>query len=53
MMRAYGVYHRIGLTAFNIARPAVFLVEQDGRIAYSFIGDNQREFPPQGEILGE
>ena len=50
-MRAYGVWHRIGLDAWNIARPAVFLVEQDGRISYSFIGDNQREFPSQDEIL--
>ena len=49
--RAYGVYHRMGLTAWNIARPAVFLVDQDARIAYSFIGDDQREFPPQEEIL--
>ena len=51
MSRAYGVYHRIGLTALNIAHPAVFLVEQDARIGYSFIGDNQREYPSQEEIL--
>lgn len=51
MSRAYGVYHRIGLDAYNIARPAVFLVDQDGRIPYSFIGDNQREYPRQEEIL--
>lgn len=51
MARAYGVYHRIGLTAWNIARPAVFLVDQDARIAYSFIGDDQREYPSQQEIV--
>jgi peroxiredoxin len=51
MVKAYGVWHRIGLTALNISHPAVFLVNQDGRIAYSFIGDNQAEFPPQPEIL--
>jgi peroxiredoxin len=51
MMRAYGVWHRIGLDAWNIGRPAVFLIEQDGRISYSSIGDNQKEFPSQGEIL--
>jgi peroxiredoxin len=49
--RAYGVYHRIGLTAWNIARPAVFLIDQDARIAYSFVGDDQREYPPQDEII--
>ena len=51
MVKAYGVWHRVGLDAWNIARPAVFLVNQDGSIPYSFIGDSQREFPTQQEIL--
>ena len=51
MARAFGVWHRLGIDAWNIARPAVFLVEQDGRISYAFIGDNQREYPTQAEIL--
>ena len=50
MAKAYGVWHRIGLDALNIARPAVFLIEQDGSIGYSFIGDNQREYPTQQEL---
>ena len=49
--RAYGVYHRLGLDAWNIARPAVFLVNQDSSIAYSYIGDDQREYPTQAEII--
>jgi peroxiredoxin len=51
MLKAYGVWHRVGLDAWNISRPAVFLVNQDGSIPYSFVGDNQREFPDQGELL--
>ena len=51
MARAYGVWHRVGLDAWNIARPAVFLVNQDGSIPFSFVGDNQREFPTQAQIL--
>jgi len=51
MARAYGVWHRLGIDAWNIARPAVFLVEQDGRISYSVISDNQRQYPSQDEIL--
>jgi peroxiredoxin len=51
MMRAYGVWHRVGLDAWNIGRPAVFLIEQDSSIRYSFISDNQREFPSQDDIL--
>jgi peroxiredoxin len=51
MLREYGVWHRVGLDAWNISRPAVFLINQDGTIQYSFIGDQQREFPSQPEIL--
>ena len=51
MAKAYGVWHRIGIDALNIARPAVFLVEQDGSIGYSFIGDSQKEYPTQEELL--
>ena len=50
-IRAYGVWHRVGLDAWNIARPAVFLVNQDGSIPYSFVGDNQREYPTPQEML--
>jgi peroxiredoxin len=49
--KAYGVWHRIGLDAWNIARPAVFLIERDRSISYSFIGQSQREFPSLQEIL--
>jgi hypothetical protein len=45
------VWHRIGLDAWNIARPAVFLIEKDRSISYSFIGQSQREFPSLEEIL--
>ena len=50
-VRDYLVWHRVGLDAWNISRPAVFLVNQDGSIPYSFVGDNQREFPTQDDIL--
>ena len=51
VLRAYGVWHRVGLDAWNIARPAVFLIDTDRRIRYSFIGNHQREFPTQEDIL--
>ena len=51
VVRAYGVWHRIGLDALNISRPAWFLVDQDGAIRWSFIGDSQGEHPTLDEIL--
>jgi peroxiredoxin len=51
VLRGYGVWHRVGLDAWNIARPALFLVEPDGRITYSFVADRQHEFPSHDEIV--
>ena len=50
-VKAYEVWHRIGLDAWNTSRPAVFLIERDRSISYSFIGESQREFPALDEIL--
>ena len=51
MLRAYGVWHRVGLDAINIARPALFLIDQDRSIKFSFVADRQDEFPSHDEIL--
>ena len=51
VLRQYGVWHRVGLDALNIARPALFLIEPDGRITYSFVADKQHEFPSHQEIV--
>lgn len=51
VLRQYGVWHRVGLDAWNIARPALFLIEPDGRITYSFVADRQHEFPSHEEIV--
>jgi peroxiredoxin len=48
--KAYGVWHRVGLDAWNIARPALFLIDRAGAIRYSFIGDRQNEFPSSAQI---
>lgn len=53
VLKAYGVWHRIGLDAWNIARPALFIVDRSGAIRYSFIGESQDEFPSHDEILRE
>ena len=51
--KAYGVWQRIGIDAWNIARPSLFLIETDGRIRYSFVAARQDEFPGHEEILKE
>jgi peroxiredoxin len=51
VLKAYGVWHAFGLYAWNIARPALFLIDQTGAIRYSFIAQSQEEFPSHDEIL--
>ena len=51
VVKAYGVWHRIGLDAWNTARPAVFLIDRDRSIRYSFVGTSQREFPGHEQIV--
>lgn len=53
VLRAYGVWHRLGLDAWNIARPALFLIDQSGAIRYSFVGERQTEFPAPETIERE
>jgi len=48
--KAYGVWHRMGLDAWNIARPAVFVIGGDGIIRAVFVGETQAEFPKGEEI---
>ena len=53
VLKAYGVWQRIGFDAWNIARPALFIVDRSGTIRYSFIGESQTEFPSHDDILPE
>jgi peroxiredoxin len=49
--RAYGVYHRFGVDALNIAHPATFVVAPDGKVSWIAISPNQVERPDTKDIL--
>jgi peroxiredoxin len=48
--RRYGVWHRLGIDAWNISRPALFVIERSGAIRAIFVGESQEEFPASAEI---
>lgn len=52
-LKAYGVWQRIGIDAWNISRPALFLIDRGGIVRYSFVASTQFEFPTQEDILDE
>ncbi len=49
--KAYGVYHRLALDAFNIARPATFLVDMHGMCRFQYVGIDQKDRAPIEAVL--
>jgi peroxiredoxin len=48
--KQYGVWHAWGLDAYNIARPAVFLIDSNREIHYSFIASRQSQYPSPEDV---
>jgi peroxiredoxin len=51
--KAYGVWHRLGLDALNIARPALFVIGRSGTIRSIYVAESQGEFPTHEQILSD
>ena len=49
--KAYGVYKRLGVDSFNIARPATFVIDATGIIRYIHVGATQTDRAPANEVL--
>lgn len=52
VIKSYGVYHWLSLEAYNIARPATFVIDKTGVIRYMYIGSHQFDLVKQEEVLG-
>jgi len=44
--KAYGLYHRLGVDAINIAHPATLVIDRDRKIGYIYRGNNQTDRAP-------
>ena len=51
--KAYGVWHRWGLDALNIARPALVAIDRSGIVQAIYVAESQGEFPAHDAILRE
>ena len=49
--KAYGLYHRIGLGALNIAHPATLVIDRDRKVTYIYRGDNQADRAPVDQVV--
>ncbi len=49
--KAYGLYHRLGKDAINIAHPATLLVDGKGTVRYIYRGENQTDRAPIEQVM--
>lgn len=49
--KAYGLYHRLGTDAINIAHPATLVVNGGAMVRYIYRGDNQTDRAPVEGVL--
>jgi peroxiredoxin len=49
--KAYGVYHAVGMDAFNIAHPATFVIDRQGKIRLIYVGMDQHDRMPVQAII--
>jgi peroxiredoxin len=49
--KEYGVYHRIGLDAYNIARPATMVVDPGSVVRFVYVGADQHDRAPMDKVL--
>ena len=49
--KAYGLYHRIGLDAINIAHPATLVINRDRTVRYIYRGDSQTDRAPFSQVM--
>jgi methyl-accepting chemotaxis protein len=47
----YGVYHRLGKDAINIARTATFVIDTHQRVRFIFVGKSQTDRAPFNDVL--
>ena len=49
--KAYGLFHRFGRDAINIAHPSSLVIDRQGVLRYIYRGDNQGDRAPMEQVL--
>ena len=49
--KAYGLYHRLGKDAFNIAHPATLVVDHLGVLQFIYRGEDQHDRAPMEPVF--
>jgi peroxiredoxin len=49
--KSYGLYHRFGMDALNIAHPATLVIDQERNVRFIYRGDNQSDRAPLEQVI--
>jgi len=49
--KAYGLYHRLGKDAIDIAHPATLVIERGGMVRFIYKGDGQLDRAPMEQVM--
>jgi peroxiredoxin len=49
--KAYGLYHKLGMDAINIAHPATLVIDGNGTVRYIYRGESQTDRAPMEKVL--
>ena len=49
--KAYGLHHRLGVDAIDIAHPASLVIDRDRKIEYIYRGSSQTDRAPFNQVL--
>ena len=52
VIKSYGVYHWLGIDAYNIARPATFVIDKIGVIRFMYVGSHQFDLAKHANLIG-
>jgi peroxiredoxin len=50
-IKSYGVYHWLGLDAYNIARPSAFVIDKAGIIQFMHVASHQFDLPKHKGLI--
>ena len=49
--QAYGLHHRLGVDAIDIAQPATLVIDRERKIGYIYRGDSQTDRAPFDQVM--
>jgi len=49
--KAYGLYHRLGMDAINIAHPATLVIDRAGMVQFIYRGKDQQDRIPVAAVM--